>query len=86
MKLIISEKQFKLILSHEGVLDEEEAAATPPPSGDSGGAPSGGGGGYPSVTKWESGATRGPANQLGVTKWSDIVGASLKRGNANPLT
>jgi hypothetical protein len=85
MKLVITEKQFKLILSHEGVLDEEEAAG-PPPSGDSGAAPSGGGSGYPSVTKWESGVTRGPANQIGVTKWSDIVGNSLKRGNANPLT
>jgi hypothetical protein len=41
---------------------------------------------YPSVEKWESGATRGPANQVAVTKWSDIVGGSIKRGKANPLT
>lgn len=41
--------------------------------------------GYPQVGKWESGITRGPANQLGVTKWSDIVGQTLKRGHANPL-
>ena len=86
MKLIISEKQFKQLISPEGVLDEQDAAPEgAPPSG--GSAPSGGGGtGYPSVTKWESGVTRGPANQIGVTKWSDIVGNSLKRGNANPLT
>ena len=47
---------------------------------------SSGGTGYPSVEKWESGATRGPANQVAVTKWSDIVGGSIKRGKANPLT
>jgi hypothetical protein len=41
--------------------------------------------GYPQVGKWESGVTRGPANQIGVTKWSDVVGSSLKRGKANPL-
>ena len=38
------------------------------------------------ATKWESGVTRGPANQIGVTKWSDIVGSTLKRGKANPLS
>jgi hypothetical protein len=51
-------------------------------------APSGGGGGgakpaYPTVTKWESGVTRGPANQIGLTKWSEIV--KLNRGKANTL-
>jgi hypothetical protein len=86
MKLVISEKQFKLILSHENLLDEEDAAPSTPSGNSGGSAPSGGGSGYPSVTKWESGVTRGPANQIGVTKWSDIVGNSLKRGNANPLT
>lgn len=50
---------------------------------------SGGGGGggakpaYPTVTKWESGVTRGPANQIGLTKWSDIV--KINRGKANTL-
>ena len=44
----------------------------------SGGAAGGSGGGaaateYPTVTKWESGVTRGPANQIGLTKWRDIV-------------
>jgi hypothetical protein len=51
-------------------------------------APAGGGGGgskpaYPTVTKWESGVTRGPANQIGLTKWSDIV--KINRGKANTL-
>jgi hypothetical protein len=41
--------------------------------------------GYPEVGKWESGVTRGPANQIGNTKWSDIVGSTLKRGKGNPL-
>ena len=40
---------------------------------------------YPEVGHWESGVTRGPANQIGVTKWSDTVGSSLTRGKANPL-
>jgi hypothetical protein len=44
-----------------------------------------GGQGYPDVEKWESGVTRGPDNQIGVTKWSDIVGDKISRGKANPL-
>ena len=60
-----------------GELGEQESAS-----------PSGGGGGakpsYPTVTKWESGVARtGPANQIGLTKWSDIV--KLTRGKANTL-
>jgi hypothetical protein len=47
----------------------------------------GGGGGkkppYPTVTKWETGLVRGPANQIGLTKWSEIV--KLNRGKANTL-
>lgn len=46
------------------------------------GAPAGGKG-YPTVTKWETGLTRGPANQIGVTKWNEIV--KLNRGKANTL-
>jgi hypothetical protein len=60
----------------EGEIGEQDAAA--------GG---GGGGGakpkYPTVTKWESGVTRGPANQIGLTKWRDIV--KINRGKANTL-
>lgn len=51
-----------------------------------GGGSAGGGGsstGYPTVTKWESGVTRGPANQIGLTKWKDIV--KINRGKANTL-
>lgn len=40
---------------------------------------------YPETVKWESGVTRGPANQIGITKWEDTVGSSLTRGKANPL-
>ena len=38
---------------------------------------------YPTVTKWETGLTRGPANQIALSKWSDIV--KLNRGKANTL-
>jgi len=50
-------------------------------------APAAAGGGkaaYPTVTKWESGVARtGPANQIGLTKWKDIV--KINRGKANTL-
>jgi hypothetical protein len=45
--------------------------------------PTGGGTTYPTVTKWESGVTRGPANQIGLTKWRDTV--KINRGKANTL-
>lgn len=53
-----------------------------------GGTAAGGGGGakpkYPTVTKWETGVARtGPANQIAVTKWRDIV--KPNRGKANTL-
>ena len=38
---------------------------------------------YPTITKWESGVTRGPANQIGLVKWADIV--KITRGLANTL-
>jgi hypothetical protein len=60
----------------DGELEEQDAAPA-----------AGGGGGeaaeYPTVTKWESGVTRGPANQIGLTKWRDTV--KLTRGKANTL-
>ena len=50
-------------------------------------APSSGGGAkpaYPTVTKWESGVARtGPANQIGLTKWSEIN--KIVRGKSNTL-
>jgi hypothetical protein len=62
----------------DGELDEQDAAPA-------GGADSGGGDKpeYPTVTKWETGVTRGPANQIGLTKWRDIV--KITRGKANTL-
>jgi len=60
----------------DGELDEQTPAA-----------PASGGGSkfppYPTVTKWESGTTRGPANQIGNTKWKDTV--KITRGKANTL-
>lgn len=49
---------------------------------DSGGESSGGAG-YPSVTKWETGVARGPANPIGNTKWKDNY--KITRGKANTL-
>jgi hypothetical protein len=86
MKILISEKQLKLILSKDtekSEIDEQgDPGAAAPSAGTS---TSGGGAGYPQVGKWESGVTRGPGNQVGVTKWSDVVGSILKRGKGNPL-
>ena len=89
MEYIITVKQLKLILSNEvanqeiGEQTEAEPVSATPEKGTS--SAQSGGQGYPEVGKWESGVTRGPANQIGVTKWSDIVGSTLKRGKANPL-
>lgn len=89
MKIAINEKQLKLILSKTD-MDEEETAPEVTTTSSSGvsNSPtsSSSSSAYPTVTKWESGVTRGPSNQIGVTKWSDVVGASIKRGKANPLT
>jgi hypothetical protein len=76
---------------HKSEIGEQDgetttAAAAPTPStppASSGGGASGGSQKYPAVTKWESGVSRGPANQIGNTKWSDIV--KLNRGKANPI-
>jgi hypothetical protein len=67
-------KQYTPKKDVDGELDEEDAAAA-------GG--TGGGSKYPTVTKWESGVTRGPANQIGLTKWRDTV--KITRGKANTL-
>ena len=65
--------------SVDSELGEQDAAAG------GGGSSSGGGAkpAYPTVTKWETGLTRGPANQIGLTKWRDTV--KLNRGKANTL-
>ena len=81
MKLGLTEGQYKKLLT---LLQEQaEAPAAEPEKGTSD--KQTGGQGYPAVGKWESGITRGPANQVGVTKWADVVGAKLNRGKANPL-
>lgn len=87
MKLGLSERQYKLVISevvkNREIGEQEEPVNPEPEAGTS--SQQAGGQGYPEVGKWESGVTRGPGNQIGVTKWADVVGASLKRGKANPL-
>jgi hypothetical protein len=62
---------------NESELGEQDAAAAPSSGG-------GGGAKYPTVTKWETGVARtGPANQIGNTKWNEIV--KVNRGKANTL-
>ena len=81
MKLGLTDIQYNSLLT---VLQEQgETPAAEPEKGTSD--KQSGGQGYPAVGKWESGVTRGPGNQVGVTKWSDVVGAKLTRGKANPL-
>jgi hypothetical protein len=84
MKLVITEKQLELLLSKyaKDELDEQDASDASPTAGTSD--KQSGGQGYPQVTKWESGVTRGPANPIGNTKWTDSY--KITRGKANPLT
>lgn len=86
MKIIISEKQHELILGHlkkiQDVGEQVDTAAAQPSTGTGS---SGSKEGYPEVGKWEGGVTRGPDNQIGVTKWSDVVGSKLTRGKSNQL-
>jgi hypothetical protein len=58
--------------SIESEFSEEEAAAAT-----GGGASTG----YPTVTKWESGVTRGKANPISNNKWE----SGVTRGKANTL-
>ncbi len=70
MKLVITEKQLKHIISQETenqeIGEQEDPAAAQPTAGTS--ATQSGGQGYPEVTKW-----------------SDIVGTKLTRGPGNPI-
>jgi len=73
--------------------EQEEGGATTDTSGDSSSTNA-------NVTKWETGLTRGPANQITITIWSSDVNrgkgntidqnskweTGLSRGKANPLT
>jgi hypothetical protein len=76
---------FKKYTEMPESISEQEGDAAPASAPASGGA-TGGGSKYPTVTKWESGIQRGPSNQVGVTKWADVVGSKLTRGKANQLT
>lgn len=86
MQLVITEKQLRELSLHitanQAVTEEDgDAAAAAPEAGTSSD-----GNTKTGASKWDSGVTRGPGNQIGVTKWSDVVGSSLKRGKANPLS
>ncbi len=87
MKIGLTERQYRRILSkateNQEIKEDDEVPAAEPAAGTS--AQQSGGQGYPEVGKWESGVTRGPANQVGITKWADIVGSTLKRDKANQL-
>jgi hypothetical protein len=80
MELLLTKKQILSLLEQDATADP---AAQAPTAGTSN--KQAGGQGYPEVGKWESGIERGPANQVGVTKWADVVGSKLKRGKANTL-
>jgi len=73
---IISLMKKYTISKYDGEIGEQDA----PAAGGSGG---GGKAPYPTVTKWESGATRGLANPVGLTKWRD--GYKITRGKGNTL-
>jgi hypothetical protein len=89
MRIMLSEKQLLKVVESQNIVNQDvseqeaEVPSAEPTAGTS--STQSGGEGYPEVGKWESGVTRGPANQVGVTKWSDVVGANLKRGKSNPL-
>lgn len=67
-------KRFTISENPKEFLEQDAAA--------SGGAGSGGGK-YPTVTKWETGIKRGPANPVKLGKWKDVN--SPNRGKANTL-
>jgi len=87
MKIQVTEEQMKHILSDiENEIDEQSEGDPVEPEPEAGTSDTqSGAAGYPEVGKWESGVERGPANQIGVTKWSDVVGSTLTRGKANQL-
>lgn len=87
MIIQITEQQLKNILSDPSSEIDEQTESDPVSSEPEDGTSDtqSGAEGYPEVGKWESEVTRGPANQIGVTRWSDVVGSTLKRGKANKL-
>ena len=86
MKLGLTEKQYNHLLTVISEMELGEQAEPPPSEPETGtSGKQAGGQGYPEVGKWESGVTRGPGNQVGVTKWADVVGSKLNRGKGNQL-
>jgi hypothetical protein len=83
MKVSLSEKQYKTLKS----MVEQDTTSSPTDAQPSAGTSDtqSGGQGYPQVGKWESGIERGAGNQIGITKWEDVVGSKLTRGKGNPL-
>ena len=84
MRLVITEKQLRDIVRrrfpNQEISEEGDAAAAAPEAGTSSD-----GNTKTGMSRWESGVTRGPANQVGVTKWAEVVGSKLTRGHANQL-
>jgi len=78
------ERILDLIKKITPIEDDEEVKDEIGEQGAEGGAAGGAKPKYPTVTKWETGVARtGPANQIAVTKWRDIV--KPNRGKANTL-
>lgn len=74
---LISTLKSYTILPFESELGEQEGAATSTTSAT-------GGAGYPTVTKWETGLTRGMANQIDdKVTWRSLY--KITRGKANTL-
>lgn len=84
---LMKEYTITKVNSEIGEQEEVDTTSTSTPSSPSVGSSSTSSGGgsvaYPAVTKWETGLNRGPANQIKLTKWRDIV--SPVRGKANTL-
>jgi hypothetical protein len=78
MKMIVSEKQLSMIAETYKEIEEQQDGTDTGTSEPEGSTTAG-------SKQWESGVTRGPANQIAVTKWSEIVGQTVSRGKANPL-
>lgn len=76
---------YIISLMKEYTLSDDKKEFKEQGAGGGGGASGGGGSAapYPTVTKWESGVSRGPANQIGLTKWRETV--KINRGKANTL-
>ena len=68
-------KEFTPKVTTDELGEQDDAGATSDSSG-GGEKPD-----YPTITKWESGVVRGPANQIGNTKWSDSVKPTRGKGN-----